>query len=628
MANEDRGNSGRRSAGASARGGRNTTVAHPAYSRAPPVQAREPSAGDTRAVPAENREPSDAFHQHTALFDKGQFLGELADLVDGSPDTRVRVEAEPEPPKGFRLITVAGPEIGRTHTFTDEEVVIGRDGDCELPLTDIAVSRRHAKVVRDGPGFRLVDLDSNNGTFLNGQAASSTMLAPGDEVMIGERTFRFVELNEAPVDGDVEEAPGHVPDPAEVAPDSESAVRDPSGLPSQAAEAPAPERGRALRRVGLVAIGGVVFALLAGVGIYGWVSAERAAAAEQQARMLRTFVLQAIELTKTRRFGDAVILLQRVLELSPDDGRAQRYLDHAQQELEMWNHLVAGREALAAGRFSAARKAAARVDAESAYAPDAQALTRQIDRRAARSLVRRAHTAMTEGRFESAEDLVRRAEDQWPGVSGTLLDQIERRRPAPAPPPPPRRSTGPTVPEGLESVVQVYRRGQISSALDAAAAVGTAGARGWADRARRVRAGLERVRGLHQEKDGPGLLKALGPLRKLERSVGYGEGAVQAELRRMKADAHYLAGVGRQLAQDYAGAFRAFERALHTVAGHAASVARLDDLQARAQDVYYQALVAQPRDPERARSLLREVIASTRADARVHRMAARTLRRL
>lgn len=45
---------------------------------------------------------------------------------------------------------------------------IGRDGGCDLVLTDLTVSRRHARLERDGAGWRLEDLGSTNGTRLNG----------------------------------------------------------------------------------------------------------------------------------------------------------------------------------------------------------------------------------------------------------------------------------------------------------------------------------------------------------------------------------------------------------------------------------------------------------------------------
>jgi hypothetical protein len=68
----------------------------------------------------------------------------------------------------------------------DEQVnVIGRGEDCQVIVDDRQASRNHARIVRTEQGYVLEDLDSKNGTFLNGQPLSgSTVLADGDEIGI------------------------------------------------------------------------------------------------------------------------------------------------------------------------------------------------------------------------------------------------------------------------------------------------------------------------------------------------------------------------------------------------------------------------------------------------------------
>ncbi|MEO1336633.1 MAG: FHA domain-containing protein, partial [Myxococcota bacterium] len=126
------------------------------------------TSGDTREVTggaAVVDAGFDGFRQPTAMFDKGEFLGELAELVDGAPATRAKVEAGVKPPLGCRLIIVSGPDLGLEWSFKSKEVVIGRDEDCQLVMQDIAVSRRHARIAFKGDHFMLTDLGSGNGTF-------------------------------------------------------------------------------------------------------------------------------------------------------------------------------------------------------------------------------------------------------------------------------------------------------------------------------------------------------------------------------------------------------------------------------------------------------------------------------
>jgi FHA domain len=67
-----------------------------------------------------------------------------------------------------------------------DELVIGRNPSCDIVLAGPAVSRQHARLTfRDG-SWILQDLDSTNGTVVNGTAVGRCKLHPGDRVIIGE----------------------------------------------------------------------------------------------------------------------------------------------------------------------------------------------------------------------------------------------------------------------------------------------------------------------------------------------------------------------------------------------------------------------------------------------------------
>ena len=276
-----------RGATAGRRPGRNTTFAVEAYSDEgddlAPHDLMDPESTGARVDPN-----IDGYHQPTAMFDQGQFLGELADLEESAKDTRAKVEAEAAPPKGFKLIIVDGPDLGMEWAFKVPEVTLGRDEDCELMMSDIAVSRRHAQIALEGDEFVLRDLDSGNGTLLNGARTTSEVLAAGDEITIGERTFRFVELAEAPptaaahpvaAGAPAEPLVGDLGEPeGEFAPlgnasqvDVGAARSEPSVAAADPAEAGAPtgpRRGEALRKVALfIGLGVLVVGILAIIGL-------------------------------------------------------------------------------------------------------------------------------------------------------------------------------------------------------------------------------------------------------------------------------------------------------------------------------------------------------------------------
>lgn len=74
---------------------------------------------------------------------------------------------------------------GKHWTLDRPEMFIGRHEDCDIVLDDRTVSRRHARIMRDQKGYILSDLDSKNGTFVNGEpAAEGCRLQDGDDIQV------------------------------------------------------------------------------------------------------------------------------------------------------------------------------------------------------------------------------------------------------------------------------------------------------------------------------------------------------------------------------------------------------------------------------------------------------------
>jgi ABC transport system ATP-binding/permease protein len=82
---------------------------------------------------------------------------------------------------------------------------IGRAPDNDVVVSDLSVSRYHAELRRAGERYEIADLNSHNGTFVNGQRVTSAPLSEGDIVGIGPSTFRLAgtELQEFLDTGDV-----------------------------------------------------------------------------------------------------------------------------------------------------------------------------------------------------------------------------------------------------------------------------------------------------------------------------------------------------------------------------------------------------------------------------------------
>src|SRR4051812_18449297 len=71
-------------------------------------------------------------------------------------------------------------------------IVLGRAPECEIQLDSNMVSRRHAQLTRDGDSYFVEDLNSGNGTFVNGKRiAARTLLHSDDRVKLGPILLRF-----------------------------------------------------------------------------------------------------------------------------------------------------------------------------------------------------------------------------------------------------------------------------------------------------------------------------------------------------------------------------------------------------------------------------------------------------
>jgi signal transduction histidine kinase len=82
--------------------------------------------------------------------------------------------------------------------LADAPVFIGRSSDKDICLKDLTVSNSHAKITAEGGSFRLKDLRSTNGTFVNGEQVHEKILANGDRVTIGSTVLTFFEERESP----------------------------------------------------------------------------------------------------------------------------------------------------------------------------------------------------------------------------------------------------------------------------------------------------------------------------------------------------------------------------------------------------------------------------------------------
>lgn len=87
------------------------------------------------------------------------------------------------------IVGISGTFEGRELTLPDRSGTVGRGSECDIVLDAPDISRRHARITWQSGSARIEDMNSTNGTFLNGDPVRIADMADGDEVQFGSHRF-------------------------------------------------------------------------------------------------------------------------------------------------------------------------------------------------------------------------------------------------------------------------------------------------------------------------------------------------------------------------------------------------------------------------------------------------------
>jgi len=116
------------------------------------------------------------------------FLRKMAaddDAADSTPAPK------PPGPKLHWLVVTKGADEGKAFHIGSRRVVIGRDPNAFVQLSDPAASRAQCQVVPDKDGLKVLDMTSANGTFVNGKAVIEHVLQDGDVLGVADSTLIY-----------------------------------------------------------------------------------------------------------------------------------------------------------------------------------------------------------------------------------------------------------------------------------------------------------------------------------------------------------------------------------------------------------------------------------------------------
>ena len=89
------------------------------------------------------------------------------------------------------LFVIRGVDQGSRFELTEPTIRLGRDPSSTIPLHDTEVSRHHAEIRWADGEYAISDLNSSNGTFINGQRIHHQQLASGDQLQVGSTLMLY-----------------------------------------------------------------------------------------------------------------------------------------------------------------------------------------------------------------------------------------------------------------------------------------------------------------------------------------------------------------------------------------------------------------------------------------------------
>jgi DNA-binding NtrC family response regulator len=120
-------------------------------------------------------------------------------VIESLPATRIITKPDQSAAlqvRRARLKVTKGPDKSQQKDLPPTGAVVGSSPDCDLILTDTAVSRRHFEILPGEDGFTLRDLGSKNGTLIGGMRLGEVTLTAGADIQVGQSRLRFTILDE------------------------------------------------------------------------------------------------------------------------------------------------------------------------------------------------------------------------------------------------------------------------------------------------------------------------------------------------------------------------------------------------------------------------------------------------
>lgn len=99
----------------------------------------------------------------------------------------------------YQLVMQTGPNPGKVFALSKNQIVMGRDIECDISINDVEVSRNHTRLILGSDTYSVEDMGSTNGTYVNEEKISGQQTLNGNDVVrMGDNVTMVFEI----IDGD------------------------------------------------------------------------------------------------------------------------------------------------------------------------------------------------------------------------------------------------------------------------------------------------------------------------------------------------------------------------------------------------------------------------------------------
>jgi tetratricopeptide (TPR) repeat protein len=532
----------------------------------------------------------------------------------------------PEDPEVPFLVIVQGEEEGREIELLRDELTMGRGPDNDLVFPDIACSRRHAMLERQGDGWVVVDLGSGNGTLVNGNKAKRELLRDGDEIEVGNTILQFNMPMASQADPDSTYPGAQIGPVAHSTTVTGAAALTDAGRGGFLTQLTADPRRRKLLVIGGGALGGVILLMLiiklampSGPPQPTRDELQRRQEIQNRAKF-DEHLGRAKALVQQKNWRDALLEAQAAGKYDPNNMIIRDYVETIQRERSASAALEQAQMSVEQKQWDSAVAALARIPAESQYSEVAAGLKKEIDRQLLDGLLKEALDLLREKQYNQAllkfDEIARRDPDNvevgpYKRQCEEMIDQVarnQRRNERRNRPQSTRRVRVKAEPKGnvTGQVLALYRNAEIDRAI---AKADGSGANESANLLRKFKAANDKGLALaKQTGQADKAIQALQAALKLDKQIAGGSGKYREKLKAMLAKVYYLKGIDSHTRERYPQAYKAYQSALRQDPEHKLTKEKLKELEKIAKKLYEEAYVIKSSDPERAVGQLKIVM--------------------